>query len=228
MPGGTERVLWTAVLAVVTLAGLVTLVAGLAGSLSFFGQGVAEAYRRWTSQGLLWGGAAATLAGGAGIAVAWLAGSPGIRRPGVILAAVVGVAAVVTGVVVHTERSRPQGQERSALASLTVPAGAVHQLTTGSIPSGQATEAGPPELGPPVGVRTWHPASCTELSRALAAWADHGSVRVPPGFSPGATGPACLWFASYRGWPVRAELLGTDPAGPGPARVVIAPPGVGL
>jgi hypothetical protein len=141
---------------------------------------------------------------------------------------VVGVAAVVTGVVVHTERSRPQGQERSALAGLTVPAGTQQQLTTGSIPSGQDTQAGPPGLGPPVGVRTWHPASCTELSRALSAWADHGSVRVPPGFSPGAAGPACLWFATYRGWPVRAELLGTDPAGPGPARVVVAPPGVGL
>jgi hypothetical protein len=228
MPGGTERVLWTAVLAVVTVAGLVILIAGLAGSLSFFGQGVTEAFRRWTNQGLLWGGVVAALAGGAGIAVAWLAGSAAIRRPGVIAATVVGVAAVVTGLVVHMERSRPQGQERSALASLTVPAGAEHQLTTGSIPSGQASVAGPPGLGPPVGVRTWHPASCAELSGALSAWADHGTIRVPPGFSPGAAGPACLWFASYRGWPVRAELLGTDPAGPGPARVMIAPPGVGL
>ncbi|MGH3155812.1 MAG: hypothetical protein ACRDNF_04435, partial [Streptosporangiaceae bacterium] len=160
--------------------------------------------------------------------VTWLADSPGIRRTGVIAAALVGVAALVTGAVVHAERSRPQGRERSALASLLPPAGAEQQLTTGSIPSGQASVAGPPGLGPPVAVRSWRPADCAGLSQALSAWADHGSVLVPPGFTPGATGPACLWFATYRGWPVRAELLGTDPAGPGPARVVIATPGVGL
>jgi hypothetical protein len=228
MPSGTERAVWTAGLAVVTLAGIVILVVGLYGSLSFFGQGVAEAFRRWTNQGLLWGGAVAAVAGCAGLAVTWLAGSPGVRRPGAIAAAVVGVAAVVTGVAMHAERSRPQGRERSALARLAVPAAAGQRLTTGSIPSGQAGVAGPPGLGPPVAVRSWHPADCAGLSRALSAWADHGSVRVPPGFTPGASGPACLWFASYRGWPVRAELLGTDPAGPGTARVVIATPGVGL
>ncbi|MGH3155696.1 MAG: hypothetical protein ACRDNF_03830, partial [Streptosporangiaceae bacterium] len=59
MPSGTERTVWTAGLAVVTLAGIVILAAGLYGSLSFFGQGVAEAFRRWTNQGLLWGGAVA-------------------------------------------------------------------------------------------------------------------------------------------------------------------------
>jgi hypothetical protein len=229
MPTETERAAWTVGLAVVTLAGVVVLVAGLAGSLSFFGQGVVEAFRRWTNQGLLWGGAVATMAGCAGIAVTWLAHSPGIRRPGVIAAAVVGAAAVVTGIVVHAERSRPQGRERSALAGLMVPASAAaQQLTTGSIPSGQATVAGPPGLGPPVAVRSWRPADCAALRQGLSAWADRGSVRVPPGFTPGAAGPACLWFASYRGWPVRAELLGTDPDGPGTARVVIAPPGVGL
>lgn len=230
MPAGPERAAATACLALVTVAGIILLGAGLAGSLSFFGQGVAEAFRRWTSQGLLWGGVIATVTGSAGIAMAWLggpAGHPGLRRLGVLAAALAGAAAVVTGLVVHQQRSHPQGRERGALARLAVPAGAAGRLTTGSIPAGQATQAGPPGQGPPVGVLTWRPAGCAALHRALAAWADHGSVRVPPGFTPPAAGPACLWFATYQGWPVRAEVLG--PAqGNGAARVIIAPPGVGL
>lgn len=237
MPAGPERAAATAGLALITAAGIVMLAAGLAGSFSFFGQGATEAFRRWTSQGLLWGGAVAAVAGAAGIAMAWLASQPahpGIRRLGVFAAALVAVAAVVTGLVVHQQRSHPQGRERSALTRLAVQAGTAGRLTTGSIPAGRATVAGPPGLGPPVGVLSWEPAGCAALHAALAAWADPGSVRVPPGFTPPAAGPACLWFATYHGWPVRAEVLGpvgrdTGPGTGQPAgRVIIAPPEVGL
>jgi hypothetical protein len=73
--------------AVLILAGLAILAAGLAGSVAFFGQGAEEEFQHWTNQALLQGGAVAILAGGAGIAVAWLAARPRARRLGVAAAA---------------------------------------------------------------------------------------------------------------------------------------------
>jgi len=245
-PAGRERAATTVGLVAVTLAGLIMFGVGLAGSISFFGQGAEEAFRRWTDQALLWGGAVAVVSGCAGIAVAWLSwlswlswpggraggwrGRPGVRRSGVAAAALVAVVAVAAGIVVHHERSEPQGNERSALEHLVVAPGATitDHVTTGSLPAGDATVAGPSGLGPPAGVRSWQPSDCASLDRTLSAWADEGSVQVPRSFVAGAGTPVCLWFATYHGWSVRAEVLGSASGGRATARVVIAPPGVGL
>lgn len=211
-----------------TLAGLIVGVAGLTGSLSFFGEGADEAFRRWTNLALLAGGAVAVAAGAAGTVVGRRARQSVVRRLGAAAAMLVGVVAVVIGVAVWHARSEPQGQERAALQRLAVPPGASGDtLTIGSLPSGSGVIAGPPGLGPPVAVRSWRPGGCGAVNRALLAWADAGSVQVPRGFAPGAGTPRCLWFATYHGWPARAEVLGSAP-GQQVARVIIAPPGVGL
>jgi hypothetical protein len=147
----------------------------------------------------------------------------------VTAALLAGVVAVAAGFGVWHARSEPQGQEHGSLEHLMVPSAAIaDQLTTGSLPSGDAAVAGRPGQGPPVAVRSWRPGDCGALNRAILRWADSGSVRVPAGFVPGTGTPACLWFANYRGWPVRAEVFGNASAGQGLARVIIAPPGVGL
>lgn len=219
-----ERLATTAGLLAVMIAGFITFAAGLAGSLSFFGQGADEAFRRWADQTLVAGGAIAVAAAAAGVVVAWRAGRPAVRRPGMTVAVLAGAVAVAAGIAAWHARAEPQGKERSALERLAVPPGAAaNRLTTGSLPAGEATVAGPSGQGPPVAVRSWRPGDCASLGRALAAWADTGSLHVPGNFTPGSGTPSCLWFATYGGWPVRAEVLGS-----GAARVVIAPPGVGL
>jgi hypothetical protein len=214
--------------AAATTAGLGALLAivGLLGSLSFFGQGDDEAFSRWSHRPLLVGGLLALVVGLVALVAVALINRRALGQMVAVIAALAGVASIAIGLVDWHTRAHPQGFERSAVAKLGVGNAASTRTTLGSVPVGRSTVAGPSSNGPPVAVRSSRPTSCTALNTALQGWADSGSVHVPPSFTTGDGAPACLWFATYRGWSVRGEVLGSGEAGT--SLVVIAPPGVGL
>jgi hypothetical protein len=212
-------------LVLVVVAGLAVLVAGIAGSLSFFGQGADEEFRAWTDRPLLWAGGMAVLLGAAGVTAGLVIGARTVARGAALAAAVAGLAVLAVGLVARAGRRHPQAAERRAVAALGVaPGRAVDLLTSGSEPSGTALVAGAGGQGPPVAVRSWSPATCAGLARALTPWADPGSLHVPRGFRPD-SGLSCVWSATRGGYAVLAELRPAAGTREATATVVVSPPG---
>jgi hypothetical protein len=225
-PAGRPELALGLGLVLVVLAGAAVLLAGIAGSLSFFGQGAGEEFRAWTDRPLLWAGGLAVVLGVGGVTVGLLVGARTPARGAALAALVAGLTVLAVGLVAHDRRRHPQAAERRAVAALVVGAGrAVDLLTSGSEPSGAALVAGAPGQGPPVAVRSWSPATCATLDRALIGWADPGSLHIPRGFTPDSRLP-CVWSARRGGYAVLAELR--PGAGAAAATVVVSPPGVEL
>ena len=216
-----KHVLFFAVRLISILGSVVLLAIGIGGQVTFEGTPSAE-FHSWVTRPLFFSGLISITF--LLVSIAWTmlqprqmqtshSRTPTTMATGTLVAAVVVLA---SGIYTSIWRSHPDRFEQTSLAHLNLPLGVQNDQT--AVVSYQQV---------PAEMRSWSAGdtsnSCTSLHQFLLGWADAQSTNAPQSFNPIASEIACEWFAQYRGWPIRAEVVSAG--GATRSEVVITPPG---